>query len=283
MKKSKYKFQFIMRLILNFFNFARKIKNQLFYWSKFPLSQLQEWANRGVPSYDANNLVTWHQSIDFMNDERFLSAYRRGMDSGHQIMRPPGSNLDIHIEWRVAIACWAASHASRIPGDFVECGVNTGIVSLAICEYIKFNSTLKSFWLFDTFNGIPLEQASELELGLGRDKENIDLYFECYEKTKSNFASFDNVNFVKGRVPDTLSSVSISEVAYLHLDMNIAHPERAAIEFFWPKMPVGAVVLLDDYGWAPYRPQKDTLDEFARNNGVEIMMLPTGQGLLIKS
>jgi O-methyltransferase len=268
---------------LNFINFARKIKNQFIRRGKPPSLQLQEWASRGAASYDANNLVTWHQSVDFMADQRFLSAYRRGMDSGHQIMRPPGSNRDIHIEWRVAIACWAASHATRIPGDFVECGVNTGIVSLAVCEYTKFNSISKSFWLFDTFNGIPLEQASELELGLGREKENIDMYFECYEKTKSNFESFHNVNFVKGRVPETLNLVSISEVAFLHLDMNIAYPERAAIEFFWPKMPVGAVVLLDDYGWAPYRPQKDTLDEFAIKNGVEIMMLPTGQGLLIKS
>jgi len=65
--------------------------------------------------------------------------------------------------------------------------------------------------------------------------------------------------------------------------MNIAKPERAAIEFFWPKLVPGAVVILDDYGWVPFRAQKDALDEFAANVGVEIMTLPTGQGLLIKS
>jgi hypothetical protein len=43
------------------------------------------------------------------------------------------------------------------------------------------------------------------------------------------------------------------------------------------------VILLDDYGWAPYHKQKETIDEFAAMQGVEIMMLPTGHGLLIRS
>src|SRR5262249_12311853 len=90
--------------------------------------RIKVWIDRGVPSYDADNLVTWNQSVDFISDKRFLSAYQRGMDSGHQILRPAGSREDIHIEWRVAIACWAAQHAKRLPGDFVECGTNTGIV-----------------------------------------------------------------------------------------------------------------------------------------------------------
>lgn len=267
-----------MRLI----NILSKIKRRIFH--HLPLtSQIQAWLDRGDPSYDANNLVTWYQSVDFMSDKRFLSAYQRGMDSNHQIMRPPGSRDDIHIEWRVAIACWAAQHATRLSGDFVECGVNTGIVSLAVCEYVDFNATGKSFWLFDTFCGIPPEQITKTEQILGRSDESSALYPECYEIAKRNFMPFSNVKLVKGRVPDTLTSVSITAVAYLHLDMNIAYPERAAIEHFWPKMPVGAIVLLDDYGWSPYRPQKEILDDFAKKNGVEIMMLPTGQGLLIKS
>ena len=268
---------------MNLINILRKVKARLFARNTPLPIYLQQWIGRGLPSYDANNLVTWYQSVDFMTDKHFLSAYHRGMNSGHQIMRAPGSRDDIHIEWRVAIACWAAHHAKRLPGDFVECGVNTGIVSLAICEYVDFNATGKSFWLFDTFCGIPSDQITNTELTLGRGIENESLYLECYETAKRNFKPFKKANLIRGRVPDTLTSVSITEVAYLHLDMNVAYPERAAIEYFWPKMPVGAIVLLDDYGWTPYKPQKEILDDFAKKNGVQIMMLPTGQGLLIKS
>jgi O-methyltransferase len=245
--------------------------------------RVQAWAEHGVPSYDANNLVVWYQNVEFLTNPKFQSAYRRGMDSGHQIMRPAGSKEDIHIEWRVAIACWAAHHASRLAGDFVECGTNTGIVSLAICDYLDFNKLDKTFWLFDTFEGIPPEQISREERKAGRGQENVQWYPECFELATSNFKPYPRVRLIRGRVPDTLSTVEIGKVAYLHLDMNIAYPERAAIEYFWPKMPTGATTLLDDYGWSPYYEQKKILDEFAAGKGVEIFMLPTGQGILIKS
>jgi O-methyltransferase len=243
---------------------------------------VEDWLRRGTPSYNQNNLVTWHQSMDFLRNPRFLRAYARGMDSGHQIMREPGSRADIHIEWRVMMACWAGWHASRLPGDFVECGVNTGIVSLAVCDYVDFNSLDKAFYLFDTFSGIP-EDMMLPEEKEARTFENKMMYPECYELAKRNFSAFPRAVLVRGKVPESLSELSISKVSYLHLDMNAALPERAAIEHFWPKMALGGVILLDDYGWAPYHKQKETIDEFAAMQGVEIMMLPTGHGLLIRS
>jgi O-methyltransferase len=271
---------------MNLFNKVRQAIRDLRHQRQilnFADPRVQAWAEHGVPSYDANNLVVWYQNVEFLTNPKFQSAYRRGMDSGHQIMRPAGSKEDIHIEWRVAIACWAAHHASRLAGDFVECGTNTGIVSLAICDYLDFNKLDKTFWLFDTFEGIPLEQISREERKAGRGQENVQWYPECFELATSNFKPYPRVRLIRGRVPDTLSTVEIGKVAYLHLDMNIAYPERAAIEYFWPKMPTGAIALLDDYGWSPYYEQKKILDEFAAGKGVEIFMLPTGQGILIKS
>ena len=80
----------------------------------------------------------------------------------------------------------------------------------------------------------------------------------------------------------TLPTVPIDAVSYLSIDMNIAYPERLAIEYFWPKLVTGAVVVLDDYAWKGYEDQKATMDEFAATIGVEILTLPTGQGLLLK-
>src|SRR5262249_37785130 len=105
---------------------------------------------------------------------------------------------------------------------------------------------------------------------------------ECYEMVSRNFAPFPRAVLVQGKVPDTLSSVAIDKVAYLSIDMNIAYPERKAIEHFWPKLSSGACVVLDDYGWRGYEAQRDTMDDFGRAVGVEILMLPTGQGLVIK-
>jgi hypothetical protein len=234
-----------------------------------------------TPSYSGDFLATWNKSVSFLDDPKFMSAYRRGMNSGHAIGRPRGSDVDIHIEWRIHTCCWAGAHAAKLPGDFVECGTNTGIMSLAVCEYVDFNTLDKTFWLFDTFNGTPLGQMTNEERSEDRSWAKL-MYFECYEMARANFAPFKNARLVAGQVPATLSGPKIDRVAYLCIDMNIVTPEIAAMEYFWPKLVPGAVVVLDDYGWKQCVQQKKAHDEFAKANGFEIMLLPTGQGLIVK-
>lgn len=246
------------------------------------VERLDRWRLQGEPSYDENSLISWHKSVDFMSKKKFRSAYNMGMNSGHQILRPRGSKVDIGLKWRVATCCWAAEYAKKIEGDFVECGTNTGIDSLAICEYIDINKSKKNFWLFDTFEGACSDQLSEEELTAGRLVESEANYFPCFDLTKENFKSFPNVKLVKGKVPESLSNVEIEKIAYLALDMNIAYPERAALEYFWNKIVPGGIILIGCYGWAPYRAVKNMIDEFAVNNNFEVMTLPTGQGLIIK-
>ncbi len=235
-----------------------------------------------VPTYNADSLVTYHKTPAFLEDSRFQAAYRRGMDSGHHIARPRGSSEDLHIEWRVHVAIWAASMAAALPGDFVECGVNTGMMSLAICDYLEFNSTGKHFWLFDTYSGIPVEQISERERELGMLAENEANFSECYELARSNFAPFERAHVVRGRIPEVLGTVAIDTVAYLSIDLNIAAPEVAAFEHFWERLAPGAPVLLDDYGWSHHAAQREAMDALAAARGVPVLLLPTGQGMIIK-
>jgi hypothetical protein len=232
------------------------------------------------PSYDGDGMRIWGRNVGFLEDPAFVKAYRAGIHSGHKFSGA-GRSADLHLEWRAHVCCWAAAHARLLPGDFVECGVNTGIFSLAVCHYIDFNATGKSFYLFDTFRGIPEEQMSAGERA-ARLETNRRVYEECYEVARQNFAPFPKALLVRGPVPATLASVAIEKVCYLSLDMNIAAPERAAIEFFWDKLSPGGVVVLDDYGWIVHSEQKATLDEFAKGKGVPIATLPTGQGLLLK-
>lgn len=64
--------------------------------------------------------------------------------------------------------------------------------------------------------------------------------------------------------------------------MNIASPERAALEFFGDKLAPGGVVLMDDYGFSNHRSQYESANEFARSKGVTIATLATGQGMILK-
>jgi hypothetical protein len=64
--------------------------------------------------------------------------------------------------------------------------------------------------------------------------------------------------------------------------MNCVIPEIKAAEYFWDRMMSGGMILLDDYGWHGFEEQKKGFDKFAMERGVQVLTLPTGQGLIIK-
>ena len=181
-------------------------------------------------------------------------------------------------DWRLHGELWAATHASRLDGDFVQCGVETGYTARAILEYVEFSKYKnKSFYLFDTYQGIPSDRVPDDEPAAFWNE-----YHDVYEFVCEKFAEFENVKIVKGIVPDSLPSVNIEKVSYLSIDMNYSVPERAALEYFWDKMTPGGIITLDDYAFLGREKQKKTADEFAKNRNIKILTLPTGQGFILK-
>ncbi len=224
-------------------------------------------------TYCQDGLYTIHNA-DFLTDPDFARAYRIATESYQKKL------ATTHIEWRVYVCCWAATQALRLEGDFVECGVNTGMYSRAITEYTHFESQSRRFYLLDTFEGMPADQFLAEEVAKGLRKRYV--YGDVFELTKRRFERYPNIVFVKGFVPDTLPAVPSERIAYLSIDMNAVVPEIAAITFFWEKLVPGGMVVLDDYGWRQHIVQKRAFDLFAKQHGVMILSLPTGQGLIIK-
>jgi hypothetical protein len=107
-------------------------------------------------------------------------------------------------------------------------------------------------------------------------------YPDCHSEVVARFQPFAHVKVIRGSVPEILYANAPQQIAFLHVDLNAAAPERAAMEFLWPRLSPGAYVVFDDYAWVACEEQKKTLDEFATQQGLAILSLPTGQGLLIK-
>jgi hypothetical protein len=233
------------------------------------------------PIYDQDSLFTVHNH-DFMNDQRFIAAYDRGLkscDPKHILIRG-GKKHQIH--WRVHVVLWAASQVLDLDGDYVECGVDRGVLSSAIMHWLDWNSLHKRFFLFDTFCGIDPVHLNEAEKKSGRFEFSERTYFDCFENVKRNFSTFKNVHLIKGSVPASLEQADIKKVSYLSIDMNNAKPEIEAANYFWDKLVSGAIVVLDDYAYVGYDSQKHAFDQFAKTKNISILSLPTGQGLIIK-
>jgi hypothetical protein len=230
-------------------------------------------------AYAQDGLATVH-AHDFLHDPKFCEAYARGLTA-------IGTSDDYQWHWRIHVGLWAASVASKLSGDFVECGVNKGFLSSAIMRYLDWNTMDKVFHLLDTFNGVDERFLTPEEVSAGAHEKNArnlrsGFYVGDIEGVTQNFSEWKNVRIVQGSIPESLSRAVPAQVAYLHIDMNCAPPEVAALSHFWDRLVPGAVVLLDDYAYFGFQAQKDAMDRFAESKAVQICSLPTGQGLLFK-
>ena len=56
-----------------------------------------------------------------------------------------------------------------------------------------------------------------------------------------------------------------------------------SLEYFWPKLVPGGIIILDDYGYGNNQEQKWAHDTWAASKRIKILPLPTGQGLIMKN
>ncbi len=226
---------------------------------------------QGPVTYEADGIIT-SNNCDFIHDKRFMSAY--------QAAEATNPWVGFNMPWRVYIVCLLADMVKRLDGDFVECGVNTGAYSRAVIDYVNFPSLGKKFFLLDTFQGLVPEQITTEELKAGISTY-VGSYKNVYDQVVETFKSFP-VKVIRGPVPDTLPQCDAQKVCYLSIDMNVLAPEIAAANYFWDKLVSGGVMILDDYGFPSHIVQKNAFDVFAKERGVTILYIPTGQGIIFK-
>jgi O-methyltransferase len=217
---------------------------------------------------------------DFMHEINFVDSYEKAMSvdpspgwsSGRWEKNQFGA-------WILYTTLHFSKNALTLEGDLVECGTYKGRHSIAILNYIDWNTSRnkKKFYLFDTFEGLSNKIS---------DNDDISSYEHAYkdydlETVQSNFSKYDGIEIIKGVVPFSLNQADITKVSFLHIDMNSAKPEVEALDYFLPLMVKGGAVVLDDYGQIGHEKQKKALDAYCKQHGKLIYTIPTGQGLII--
>jgi len=213
-----------------------------------------------------DNVILFDRNLGYQQDPDFVRAFHNTAQTAQ----------DRTLELRLNTLAWAGTHALHVAGDFVECGVFQGFCSAFLADYLHFASVDKSYYLYDTFAGIPAVYDSE-----GNDHPSLATP-GLYESVCARFAAYPNVHVVRGVVPDTLHQTGPERIAFLHLDMNSSKSEIAALDVLFDRVSPGGIIVFDDYGWLAYQAQQVAEDKYLRARGYRILELPTGQGLLMK-
>jgi len=147
-----------------------------------------------------------------------------------------------------------------IPGDCLEAGIYRGDSAALILRLSE--KTGKKLWLFDTFADFVIDSNDDPSLGglfFPGDKGDV-VYQEVKDRFKKN-----NVKVIRGSFPES-GKIYLNKLrfSFAHLDMDVYTPTRKALEFLYPRMSVGGIILLHDY-FHPLIKINEAVDNFMKN------------------
>ncbi|MFE6027609.1 TylF/MycF/NovP-related O-methyltransferase [Streptomyces niveus] len=185
----------------------------------------------------------------------------------------------------------ATRHVVRhnIPGDIVECGVWRG-GSMQACAkaLLALGESDRDLHLFDTFEGMPPPTAEDLrrdgksaeDLLAAQGKDRPIWAIASLEDVQAGFEQVpypgERVHYVQGMVEDTVPQQAPERISILRLDTDWYASTKHELEFLYPRLVSGGVLLIDDYGY--WQGSRQAVDEFLEKTGERLLMLRMDEG-----
>lgn len=116
-----------------------------------------------------------------------------------------------------------------------------------------------------------------------KDKDETYHKYATYEQAKRVFAKFKKAKLIHGVVPQILYKMDIKNVSYLHLDLNSWRADLSALEYFWDKLLIGAIVIVDDFGFDGFEKTRKHIENFVKKKHTDIMYTALGPGIIVKT
>jgi O-methyltransferase len=175
-----------------------------------------------------------------------------------------------------------------VPGDFAELGVYKG----ESAKILNLMDPSRTFHLYDTFEGFKEEdlQNETGEAATYTTRNFADTSLDAVKRYLGESAKFV---YHVGRFHFTAPSLTpspnwgrdgVGALALVNLDADLYLPTKAGLEYFYPLLSPGGVIIIHDYNhkWPGI---KKAADEFAARIPESLIMVPDRDGsvMIVKS
>lgn len=173
---------------------------------------------------------------------------------------------------------------NKIEGDIVECGVWRGGSSMVMAKKLsELQNTDRQLFMYDTYEGMSEPTENDLQHDgqnaqnmLATSDKEIDQIW-CYsalDEVKQNMQStgfpLDKINFVQGKVEETIPNVIPKKIAILRLDTDWYESTKHEMEHLFPLLVKGGVLIIDDYGH--WQGARKAIDEYLTAHNIQILL-----------
>jgi hypothetical protein len=167
----------------------------------------------------------------------------------------------------------------EIEGDFAELGVYQGTTASIIAHFA--NKGGRKFCLFDTFEGFDRRDLVEVDSSKAEHFGNE--FSDTSYKVVSDFVGHKEIcKYHVGYFPESVSEDAKNRVySFVHLDCDLYKPMSDGLKIFWGLLSDGGLMFLHDYSSGYWDGAKQAVDEFCRNTGCFVVLLPDKSGTAV--
>ncbi|HZN25541.1 MAG TPA: TylF/MycF/NovP-related O-methyltransferase [Burkholderiales bacterium] len=178
-----------------------------------------------------------------------------------------------------------------VPGARTECGAYRGATALLLCHaWRSIDASFRGdgFYLIDSFSGTSASTVHDLIPVRNTDGAPQMAPFFPPGKTdvtvdvvRGYFSEFPGATLCEGWIPDVFAKLPTTAWSFVHLDLTLYEPTLAALQYFYPALSTGGVIVCDGSLFCPGVQQ--ALDEFSATSGAAYVTLGYREAVFMKA
>lgn len=165
----------------------------------------------------------------------------------------------------------------EVPGDIIECGAARCGTSCFVGTQLKENNINKKVYALDSFQGFDKNELHiERAAGLTNAGDDSFTYTspEYVERKIRGLGLESYVVPIGGWFKETLPTLC-GPFSFAIIDCDLERSIEDCLEYVWPRLSIGGLIMIDDYGDKGYLGSQRAVDRFVRTRGSEIASIRT--------
>ncbi|MEM7453337.1 MAG: TylF/MycF/NovP-related O-methyltransferase [Planctomycetota bacterium] len=173
-----------------------------------------------------------------------------------------------------------------VAGRTAEIGCFRGLSSYLLCQTTKNSRpdyTGNGHQIFDSFEGLSVPVKAD---GIPANDAAGRFSTTSVDHVRNTLKPFPDVEIHKGWVPDVFEGLPVTSYRFVHIDVDLYAPTLDCLNFFYPKLSTGGVIVVDDFGPWPgggrYPGCSRAVAEFCSANNLTYAAFAAGNAVIRK-
>jgi len=169
--------------------------------------------------------------------------------------------------------------SEKVEGALLEIGVWRGGTGCLIAKKAKLCGISEPVYLCDTFSGV-VKAGMQDDIYKGGEHRDTSMGI-VLDLAKS--LNLDNIRVLKGIFPEeTGSQIENLKFRFCHIDVDVYTSALDIVNWVWPRLAVGGMIVFDDYGFPTTKGIRDYVNERKHFEGLISLHNLNGHAVWIK-